>query len=144
MTHGTIAGMLLSDLIVGRDNPWREAYDPARKSLRAAGEFAKENANVAAQYADWLTPGDAKGIEEIAPGEGRVIRHHLKKVAVLRNAQGQTRAFDATCPHLGCIVEWNSTEQTWDCPCHGSRFDREGRVVNGPALVGLRPVTLPA
>ncbi|HEY9066882.1 MAG TPA: FAD-dependent oxidoreductase [Burkholderiaceae bacterium] len=142
MTHGTIAGMLLAELILGRDHPWRDVYDPSRKSLRAAGEFAKENANVAAQYADWLTPGDVKSLDEIAPGEGRVIRHHLKKIAVFRGEPGGVRAFDATCPHLGCIVEWNSAEKTWDCPCHGSRFDTAGHVVNGPALVGLSAADL--
>jgi glycine/D-amino acid oxidase-like deaminating enzyme/nitrite reductase/ring-hydroxylating ferredoxin subunit len=143
MTHGTIAGMLISDLILGRDNPWRKAYDPSRKSLGAAGEFAKENANVAAQYADWVTPGDVKHIDKIAQGTGAVIRHHLKKVAVYRDPQGEVCAFDATCPHLGCIVEWNSTEKTWDCPCHGSRFDRAGHVVNGPAISGLTPTDVP-
>jgi glycine/D-amino acid oxidase-like deaminating enzyme/nitrite reductase/ring-hydroxylating ferredoxin subunit len=137
MTHGTIAGMLLTDLILGRDNPWRMAYDPSRKSVSAAGEFAKENANVAVQYADWLKPGDGRKVDEIAPGEGAVIRHHFKKIAVYRDPQGKVSAFDATCPHLGCVVDWNSTEKTWDCPCHGSRFDRSGQVVNGPARSGL-------
>jgi glycine/D-amino acid oxidase-like deaminating enzyme/nitrite reductase/ring-hydroxylating ferredoxin subunit len=137
MTHGTIAGMLLTDLILGRDNPWREVYDPSRKSVKAVGEFAKENANVAAQYAEWVKPGDVKGVDDVRPGEGAVIRHHLGKLAVYRDATGAVRAFDATCPHLGCVVEWNSTERTWDCPCHGSRFDLKGEVVNGPARSGL-------
>jgi glycine/D-amino acid oxidase-like deaminating enzyme/nitrite reductase/ring-hydroxylating ferredoxin subunit len=143
MTHGTIAGMLLTDLILGRDNPWRKVYDPARKSVSAVGEFAKENVNVAVQYADWIRPGDVKTIDEIAPGEGAVIRHHLKKLAVYRDPQGGVCAFDATCPHLGCVVEWNKTEKTWDCPCHGSRFDRNGQVVNGPARGGLSSAEVP-
>jgi glycine/D-amino acid oxidase-like deaminating enzyme/nitrite reductase/ring-hydroxylating ferredoxin subunit len=143
MTHGTIAGLLLTDLVLGRDSPWREVYDPSRKSLSAVGEFAKENANVAVQYADWVAPGDVKRVDDIAPGEGAVIRHHLKKIAVYRDAQGEPCAFDATCPHLGCIVEWNSAEKSWDCPCHGSRFDSRGHVVNGPARTGLKPAGLP-
>lgn len=143
MTHGTIAGLLLCDLILGRDNPWRETYDPARKSAKSAGEYAKENVNVAAQYADWVTPGEARKPDDIAPGEGAIIRHHLRKIAVYRDQHGLAHALDATCPHLGCIVAWNSTEKTWDCPCHGSRFDCKGSVVNGPAAVGLSPASLP-
>jgi glycine/D-amino acid oxidase-like deaminating enzyme/nitrite reductase/ring-hydroxylating ferredoxin subunit len=144
MTHGTIAGMLLSDLMVGRENPWARAYDPSRKSLKAVGEFAKENVNVALQYKDWFTSGSAGKVGAIAPGEGAVVRHHLHKVAVYRDTQGAVRAFDATCPHLGCIVDWNSTEKSWDCPCHGSRFDTQGRVINGPATAGLSATELPS
>jgi Rieske Fe-S protein len=144
MTHGTISGMLLADLIIGRDNPWRKAYDPARKSLKAAAEFTKENANVAAQYADWLTLGDVNGVQEVAAGEGAVIRHGLNKIAVYRELNGALSALDASCPHLGCIVQWNSAEKTWDCPCHGSRFDKKGQVVSGPAISGLSPVDVPA
>jgi glycine/D-amino acid oxidase-like deaminating enzyme/nitrite reductase/ring-hydroxylating ferredoxin subunit len=144
MTHGTIAGMLLTDLILGRENPWTEAYDPSRKSLKAVGEFAKENANVAVQYKDWVTSGSAAQVDEIALGEGAVFRHHLHKIAVYRDPHGQTCAFDATCPHLGCIVEWNSAEKSWDCPCHGSRFDAHGHVINGPAVSNLASATLPS
>jgi flavin-dependent dehydrogenase len=99
MTHGTIAGMLLTDLILDRENPWAKAYHPSRKSLKAAGEFAKENANVAARYKDWLTSGDVSKVGEIAAGGGAVIRHHLHKIAVYRDAHGAARAFDATSPH---------------------------------------------
>ena len=143
MTHGTIAGMLLTDLIMGRENPWAHAYHPSRTSLKALGEFAKENANVAAQYKDWLTGGEVSQVDEIAPGEGAVIRHHLHKIAVYQDPAEGPRAFDATCPHLGCIVEWNRTEKSWDCPCHGSRFDAHGRVINGPAIRGLAAAELP-
>lgn len=143
MTHGTIAGMLLTDLVLGRENPWAVAYHPSRKSLKAVGEFAKENANVAVQYKDWVTSGNAASVGEIGPGEGAVIRHQLHKIAVYRGLHGETCAFDAACPHLGCIVEWNSTEKTWDCPCHGSRFDTQGRVINGPAISGLHAAELP-
>jgi glycine/D-amino acid oxidase-like deaminating enzyme len=144
ITHGTISGMLLTDLIVGRDNPWRKAYDPARKSIKAAAEFAKENANVAVQYTEWLTPGDVSKLQEVASGEGAIIRQGLNKIAVYRAPDGTLCAFDASCPHLGCIVEWNSAERTWDCPCHGSRFNRQGQVVSGPALSGLSPVDIPS
>lgn len=140
ITHGTIAGMLLSDLIASRSNRWEALYDPSRKSLKAVGEFARENANVAAQYRQWLTSGDVANVGELASGSGAVLRAGVHKIAVYRDELGHVSAFDATCPHLKCIVEWNSTERTFDCPCHGSRFDRAGQVVNGPANQGLRPI----
>src|SRR5439155_3375196 len=124
MTHGTIAGMLLCDLILGRENPWAALYDPARKTLRAAGEFTRENLNVALQYADWLTRGEVASTDEIRPETGAVIRSGLHKLAVYRDGQGKLHKWSAVCPHLGCVVNWNDGEKTWDCPCHGSRFDR--------------------
>ncbi len=133
MTHGTIAGILLTDLILGRENPWAMLYDPARKTLRALGRFMKENLNVARQYADWLTSGDVASTAQIQPGAGAVLRRGLTKIAVYRDEQGACRGGSAVCPHLGGIVHWNDAEKTWDCPCHGSRFDRLGGVLNGPA-----------
>jgi glycine/D-amino acid oxidase-like deaminating enzyme/nitrite reductase/ring-hydroxylating ferredoxin subunit len=139
MTHGTIAGLLLSDLILGRDNPWASLYEPARKSLRAAGHFVRENVNAAAQYLDWVTPGEWADIDGLAPGEGAVVREGLRKVAVCRDADGKLHRHSAVCPHLGCIVHWNAAETSWDCPCHGSRFSPGGQVINGPALGRLAP-----
>ncbi|CAN5728299.1 FAD-dependent oxidoreductase [soil metagenome] len=139
MTHGTIAGMLLTDLILGRENPWAKLYDPARKSLRNVGTYAKENVHVAAKYADWLKAGDVATVDQIATGTGAVMRKGLSKVAIYRDDAGELHRRSAVCTHLGCIVHWNSTERSWDCPCHGSRFDPEGRVLNGPAIGGLPP-----
>lgn len=133
MTHGTIAGILISDLILGRDNPWTHLYEPARKPLRALKEFAKENLNVARQYADWVTAGEVGSVDEMKNESGALIRRGLSKFAVYRDAQGAVHECSAVCPHLGCLVDWNDAEKTWDCPCHGSRFDRFGKVLNGPA-----------
>jgi Rieske Fe-S protein len=140
ITHGTIAGMLLADLILGRGNPWEKLYDPTRKSLGSAGGFLKENLNVAAQYADWILPGDVESVEGIKPGCGAVVRRGTSLVAAYRDVQGRVTELSATCPHLGCVVQWNKTTGTWDCPCHGSRFEAGGRVINGPANVDLEPV----
>jgi len=140
MTHGAIAGMLLRDLIMGRNNPWAELYDPSRKSVRAALEFTRENVNMAAQYARWLTAGDVKDESEIPRDSGGVIREGLKKVAVYRDKNGELHRMTAVCPHLGAIVGWNAKECTWDCPAHGSRFDARGKVINGPANGDLAPV----
>jgi glycine/D-amino acid oxidase-like deaminating enzyme/nitrite reductase/ring-hydroxylating ferredoxin subunit len=137
MTHGTIAGMLLSDLILERANPWATLYDPSRKTMRAAGGFAQENINVARQYLDWLKPGEVDSVREIEPGCGAVLRRGLSKVAVYRDEDGKAHEMSAVCPHLGCIVHWNDSENSWDCPCHGSRFDKLGKVINGPSNVDL-------
>lgn len=138
MTHGSLAGVLLRDLILGRDNPWATLYDPARKPLKAGGAFLKENLNVAAQFLDLATParGDAAAL---GPGEGAVVGFGPAKRAVYRDEAGVLHERSAICPHLGCVVAWNSAERTWDCPCHGSRFDAYGRVINGPAHRGLEP-----
>jgi glycine/D-amino acid oxidase-like deaminating enzyme/nitrite reductase/ring-hydroxylating ferredoxin subunit len=140
ITHGTIAGMLLTDLILGRRNPWSKLYDPSRITLRATGGFLKENLNVAGQYADWATSGDVDSYDQIAPGTGAVIRHGMTKIAVYRDDQGNVHERSAVCTHLYCIVDWNAAERTWDCPCHGSRFDPYGAVVNGPAITSLPEV----
>jgi glycine/D-amino acid oxidase-like deaminating enzyme/nitrite reductase/ring-hydroxylating ferredoxin subunit len=140
MTHGTIAGMLLTDLICGRPNQWTDLYDPSRIRVGAVGEFVKENLNVAAQYTSWVTGGEVSSLDEIAPNSGAIMRDGLLKVAVYRDAAGELHRRSAVCTHLGCIVSWNPSAATWDCPCHGSRFDPYGRVVNGPASVDLQPL----
>jgi glycine/D-amino acid oxidase-like deaminating enzyme/nitrite reductase/ring-hydroxylating ferredoxin subunit len=140
MTHGTIAGMLIRDLILSRPNEWQALYEPSRKSVRSAAEYVRENLNVAKQYVDYITPGEVRSEDEIRPGEGAVVRHGLKKLAVYRDEAGTLHRASAVCPHLGCIVHWNSLERSWDCPCHGSRFGVDGSVLNGPAVGGLEEV----
>jgi glycine/D-amino acid oxidase-like deaminating enzyme/nitrite reductase/ring-hydroxylating ferredoxin subunit len=140
ITHGTIAGMLLTDLIQGKQNPWARLYDPSRKPVRAAGNFIKEGANMAAQYIDWFTPSEVESVRQIQPGSGAVLRRGLSKVAVYRDEKGIAHEMSAVCPHLGCIVHWNAAEHSWDCPCHGSRFKACGQVINGPANVDLPPI----
>lgn len=139
MTHGTIAGMLLTDLIMKRPNPWMELYDPSRKTLGAAKDFAQENVNVMGQYTKLLTPGDVESVEQVQKGTGAILRSGLTKVAVYRDEDGTLHNMSAVCTHLGCVVTWNAAERTWDCPCHGSRFDRYGSVINGPANRDLPP-----
>jgi glycine/D-amino acid oxidase-like deaminating enzyme/nitrite reductase/ring-hydroxylating ferredoxin subunit len=141
MTHCTIGGMLITDLIMGRKNPWETLYDPSRISLNTntTGEFLKENLNVARQYTDWVTPGDAPTADSLLPESGCVIRKGAAKVAVYCDKDGVHHEKSAVCPHLGCIVHWNQVEKSWDCPCHGSRFDALGKVISGPALNDLGP-----
>jgi len=139
MTHGTIAGMLLTDLIMERQNPWADLYDPSRKTLSAAKEYVQENVNVGAQYTEMLTPGEVDSVDEIGNCAGAIVRSGLSKVAVYRDEDGVVHGMSAVCPHLGCIVMWDAAEKTWDCPCHGSRFDAVGSVINGPANRDLSP-----
>jgi glycine/D-amino acid oxidase-like deaminating enzyme/nitrite reductase/ring-hydroxylating ferredoxin subunit len=136
LTHGTIAGILLTDLISGRENPWSVIYDPTRKPIwgMAWKEFIRENANVAKEITkDWLGGGDVSSIADIPRGDGAIMRRGMTKVAVYRDGRGTVHERSAVCPHLGCIVHWNGAEKTWDCPCHGSRFDPKGEVIAGPA-----------
>lgn len=139
ITHGTIAGILIRDLTDNADNDWTKLYDPSRKTLKAAGEFATYGFNIAKQYLGVVTAGHSIDAASLAPGTGAVIRRGFEKVAAYLDPAGQLHEMSAVCPHLGCIVDWNDTECTWDCPCHGSRFSPEGKVVNGPANVDLSP-----
>lgn len=133
MTHGTIAGILLTDLIQGRRNEWANLYDPARLTSIATIDFLNESLTVTAHYTDWLTGGEVSSTEELERDEGCIVRRGFTKIAAYRDDQGVVHERQAICTHLGCVVSWNSTEQSWDCPCHGSRFDKLGHVINGPA-----------
>jgi glycine/D-amino acid oxidase-like deaminating enzyme/nitrite reductase/ring-hydroxylating ferredoxin subunit len=137
MTHGTIAGILLPDLMKGHANPWASLYEPSRKPMWTLADYVKENVNMAAQYTDWISRGDVATVEQISSGEGGIVRDGLHKIAVYRDDKGDIHALSPVCTHLACIVSWNSTEKTWDCPCHGSRFDKFGKVLNGPAKTDL-------
>lgn len=140
MTNGTLAAMLLTDRIAGRDNEWAAFYDSKRLDIpQSAPEFVKENVNVAQHWVGdrITTPGDP--LEEVPPGEGTVIRKDGRHVAVYKDADGTCHGLSAVCTHLACIVHWNGAEKSWDCPCHGSRFDLDGNVLQGPAVKPLEP-----
>jgi Rieske Fe-S protein len=143
LTHGTIAGMILRDLILNRDNPWTELYNPSRIKLRGLGTYLKEAYQSTAPYSDWLAPDQLESVDDIQAGEGAVLRDGLRKVAVYKDSFGNLHSLSATCTHLGGLVRWNAAEKTWDCPCHGSRYNRYGEVINGPAPFGLKPARLP-
>ena len=143
MTYGTIAGKLLADLIQGRENPWASLYEPSRKTLGAAETFAREAINMAIQYGDWITKGDAREDLIVPPGTGAIVRRGLNLIAVYCDDSGRRHECSAVCPHLGGILSWNHSEETWDCPCHGSRFDKFGQVLNGPAITNLHAAATP-
>jgi len=140
MTHGTIAGLVIADLVHGVAVPWASLYDPARVTLKAARNFVRETGNMAWQYTAWVKPGDIDSVEQIEPGSGAVLRRGIHKIAVYRDPGGGLHEMSAKCTHLGCIVKWNDSDNSWDCPCHGSRFDALGRVLGGPAVNALTPI----
>jgi glycine/D-amino acid oxidase-like deaminating enzyme/nitrite reductase/ring-hydroxylating ferredoxin subunit len=146
MTSGTIAGVVISDQILGRDNPWSELFNPNRvKPLASASAFVKENVNVARRFVgDRITQRAPVSPDELAPGEGQVTSVGRKQIAVSRDSDGTLHAVSARCTHMGCIVNWNPAERTWDCPCHGSRFGTDGEVIEGPAVEALEGRELPA
>jgi Rieske Fe-S protein len=138
ITHSAFSAILLADLITGQPNNWKDLYDPGRITLKAAPQFISEGANTAVQYIDIITPPEVSTTEEIEAGEGAIMGAGLDKLAIYKDHNGRIYTFSALCPHLKCIVQWNKTEKTWDCPCHGSRFEATGNVINGPALNGLK------
>lgn len=140
MTHGTMAGLILTDLILGRENSWAELYDPSRKRLQTAPSWLKENFDVAVQFAKRFIGGELTSLDALAPGEGGVVRRGLHRIAAYRDKDGLVHESSAVCTHLGCPISWNPTEKGWDCPCHGSKFDPYGKVTNGPATEDLKPV----
>ena len=141
MTHGTLAGLMLCELVHGHDHPWAELYNPSRKMTRTLGTYLRENLDAAKHLARTaFGPSDVGSEADIKPGEGAVMRQFGRPLAVYRDEQGHLHRMSAVCPHLKCTVEWNPGEKTWDCPCHGSRFACDGAVLNGPATSALARV----
>jgi len=139
MTYSTIAGMLLTDLILDRKSPWEGIYHPSRISFSTAGTYFRENANTLAQYKDWIFESQKGEVEELENGDGMVYRDGLHMVACYKDNHGHLTLNSAVCTHLGGIVRWNAAEKSWDCPCHGSRYDCHGKVIEGPAIHDLAP-----
>lgn len=137
MTHGVAASLLLPDLILGQPNPYAEVYDPSRKPIKAVTTYIQENATVAKNFAEYVAPGEIGSAEELAPGQGAVLRSGLSKIAAYRDPKGTLHMRSAACTHTGCHLHWNSFETCWDCPCHGSHFAPDGVVLNGPAIADL-------
>ena len=144
MTHGALAGILLKDLMLTGQSPWEAVYDPARKTPSGIVNYVKENVTAINNFAEHLMPGELDSAGKLKAGEGGIVRNGMSRVAVCRDRDGKLHARSAVCTHLGCHVHWNSTEQCWDCPCHGSQFAPDGEVLNGPAIASLEPAQLPA
>ena len=138
LAMGTAAATLLTDTIAGQTSPWASLFSPHRVSLRGAPRLAKLNAKVAMDLVgDRLRPGEVSDTDSVPRGEARVLRDGLRQTGVYRDEQGELHAVSMRCTHLGCLVRFNGAETSWDCPCHGSRFDVDGAVLEGPAVKPL-------
>jgi Rieske Fe-S protein len=141
MTNGVASAMILSDLVQGRANPWAETFDSTRVAPKQSAKgVVSENVDVAKRFVgDRLAGMRAPDADELAPGEGGIVSLEGDTVAAFRDDAGALHALSPTCTHLGCRVSFNTAERSWDCPCHGSRFDLDGRVIQGPATKDLGP-----
>jgi glycine/D-amino acid oxidase-like deaminating enzyme/nitrite reductase/ring-hydroxylating ferredoxin subunit len=137
MTMGATAGLLIPDLIEGRENAWCDVFKPSRKSLASALTYVDENKDVVANLTEYVAAKTKSSASDIAPGEGALLREGMKILAAYRKPSGELHVRSATCTHIGCVVHWNSFETCWDCPCHGSQFSPEGEVLQGPAFKPL-------
>ena len=145
LTYGSLAGLIIANEILGSPTLYSDLYKATRLTpVKSAKDLLKENLNTVREYVtDYFSGGDVAQISDIAPGEGRLVKLDRAKAAVYRNEQGDVSALSPICTHLKCVVGWNEAEKTWDCPCHGSRFDIDGEVLEGPALDPLERIELP-
>ena len=142
-TNGAAAGIVFADLVEGKESSWSKLFDATRiKPVAGAGKFAKETVKTAADLLGGHLSPKRKSVEDVAPGEAAVLKIDGEDVAVFRDEQGKVHAVSAACTHMGCILGWNSTDRSWDCPCHGSRFSLAGEVIAGPAVAPLERKTL--
>jgi glycine/D-amino acid oxidase-like deaminating enzyme/nitrite reductase/ring-hydroxylating ferredoxin subunit len=144
MTNSHVAAILLTDMIQGRENPWAQVFDPSRfKPVTSAKDFITENLNVAKEFmADRISTPEIDDLGKLPEGSGEVVEWKGERVALYKDEGGTLHACSPVCTHMGCIVHWNSAEKSWDCPCHGSRFNYDGQVVQGPANKDLEKVDL--
>lgn len=137
MTNSMVSAMLLRDLIVKGESPWQDVYNPSRKTILASAKnFVMENFNVAEQLIDGKLSSLPEDIE-VKPGEGKVVMVDRKRAGAYRDEGGKLHIVNTTCTHMGCELNWNSAEKSWDCPCHGSRFSYDGKIIEGPATKPL-------
>ena len=134
MTNSMVSSMLLNDLIVKGESPWEEIYNPSRKSIiPSAKEFSKQGINVSSNLIGGKIKRGTKD-KKVERGQGKIIDIDGKKVGAYRDEDGKLHLVNLTCTHMGCELNWNSAERSWDCPCHGSRFNVDGEILNGPAV----------
>ena len=139
ITNGVAGSLTIAPLILGEDSRYAPLFDPGRKpaAMKSLGEFVRGQIGAAKNLAEHLGPGELDSVDELKPGEGGIIRRGLRKVAAYRDLDGTLIERSANCTHLGCLVHWNGFERCWDCPCHGSQFAPDGKVLNGPAVQPL-------
>jgi nitrite reductase/ring-hydroxylating ferredoxin subunit len=138
LTSATFGAMILADLIAGRENDWAPTFSPTRVSPRSAPGLARLGTKFSVDFMfDRAKPAQAASADEVPIGEARVVRDGVGKKGVYRDSDGELHAVSLRCTHLGCLLRFNAAETSWDCPCHGSRFDVDGHVLEGPAVSPL-------
>ena len=138
ISNGTAAAMILADLATGVENKWLLAFDATRvEALAGAKKFAKENLGVATHLVGGYLSRKPRDYAALEPGQAAIIKVEGENVAAFKDEEGKVHAVSAVCTHMGCLVGWNATDRTWDCPCHGSRFELSGEVIHGPATAPL-------
>ncbi len=139
MTYGTVAGLLMADLVQGREPPLAKVYLPSRlKPIAGGAALIKENVDVAVRFvADRFAGEPIEALEEIGVGEGRLVKYQGEQLAAYRDDAGQLHLLSPVCTHAGCHVKWNTLEKTWDCPCHGGRYSACGERIYGPPTKDL-------
>ncbi len=144
MTYGTVAALVLKDLVMNGSGKYKDLFNPARiKPVAGFSNFVKENLDVAKQLIGRLFPKEKlEELANLAHGEAKVIKYEDHTIALFKDDAGNLHALNPTCTHLKCSVKWNIAEQSWDCPCHGARYDYEGKVLNGPAIKNLEVVEI--
>jgi glycine/D-amino acid oxidase-like deaminating enzyme/nitrite reductase/ring-hydroxylating ferredoxin subunit len=144
MIFGTLAAKMISNEILGLESPYSSLYKPSRiKPIAGFTEFVKENADVAWRFvADRFAAEDITSLNEIEKDSGCLVDYEGKQIAVYKNEEGKVHALNPTCTHAGCIVKWNQTEKSWDCPCHGGRYDVNGKVITGPPTKDLQKLDI--
>lgn len=145
LSNGTVAAMILADLVTGQPHAWAKVFDSNRLTpLASAKKFVEHNLKAAVHFVRDRTIGEpAEAAESLEPGQGVLVRHAGRQYAVSKDEQGKVHTRSAVCTHLGCIVAWNEAHRSWDCPCHGSRYGPDGSVLEGPAVRGLDEAELP-
>ncbi len=140
ITNGMAAAILIADILAGRTNAWLQLYDATRvKPIAGAREFARGNADVASHLVGGYMASKPKDFAALAPGDAAILKVDGETIAAFKDEQGRIHAVSAACTHMGCLVGWNETDRSWDCPCHGSRFTLSGEVMHGPAVKPLEP-----
>lgn len=143
MSNGTLSGMILSDLVLENDNPWADLYDATRVTPFLSEESVKNNLEVGKHWVgDRLKGENEETLTQLANGQGKLVNVGGDKIAAYRDEDGTLHTCSAVCPHLGCIVNWNTADQSWDCPCHGARFTGDGKLFSGPAVTDLESKTI--
>jgi glycine/D-amino acid oxidase-like deaminating enzyme/nitrite reductase/ring-hydroxylating ferredoxin subunit len=145
MTYGTLGAMMATDAALGRKNPWRDLFDVNRKKLRGAWDYLKENVDYPYYFLKGRLLGtEGTALDDLKRSEGKILKLDGQRVAAYRNTHDKVIKLSAVCTHMGCIVHWNQADSTWDCPCHGSRFQPTGEVMAGPAEAPLEKISTPA